>query len=138
MGGNDSEKAILFTAFEPSGDAHAAPVIAELLRRAPGLRVCAWGGPRMEEAGATRTTLIAVVTILGFGSLSLSLESRKLLWLLLAIVAAATSLHRGGRDPGWPAVVVTRPTGDRELVADAAGPGAIAADEVLVRPGRQS
>jgi lipid-A-disaccharide synthase len=44
---------ILFTAFEPSGDAHAAPVIARLLRRRPTLRVYAWGGPKMEAAGAT-------------------------------------------------------------------------------------
>lgn len=43
---------ILFTAFEPSGDLHAAPVIAALKALEPGLRICAWGGPRMEEAGA--------------------------------------------------------------------------------------
>ncbi|MHC4947606.1 MAG: lipid-A-disaccharide synthase, partial [Planctomycetota bacterium] len=48
-----TKPAVLFTAFEPSGDAHAAPVIRELLERAPGLTVYAWGGPRMEEAGAT-------------------------------------------------------------------------------------
>jgi lipid-A-disaccharide synthase len=45
-------RSVLFTAFEPSGDAHAAPVIAELRRRDPDLRIFAWGGPRMEEAGA--------------------------------------------------------------------------------------
>lgn len=45
--------AILFTAFEPSGDAHAAPVIAELKARDPGLIIYAWGGPKMEAAGAT-------------------------------------------------------------------------------------
>ncbi|MBL9118751.1 MAG: hypothetical protein JNL80_02415 [Phycisphaerae bacterium] len=45
--------AILFTAFEPSGDAHAAPVIAELKARDPSLIIYAWGGPKMEEAGAT-------------------------------------------------------------------------------------
>lgn len=45
--------AILFTAFEPSGDAHAAPVIAELKARDPGLLIYAWGGPKMEAAGAT-------------------------------------------------------------------------------------
>jgi len=46
-------RAILFTAFEHSGDAHAAPVIAELKRRDPGLIIYAWGGPLMEAAGAT-------------------------------------------------------------------------------------
>ena len=44
---------VLFTAFEPSGDAHAAPVIAELRRMAPALKIYAWGGPKMEAAGAT-------------------------------------------------------------------------------------
>ncbi len=43
---------ILFTAFEPSGDAHAAPVIAALRAREPGLRIVAWGGPKMAAAGA--------------------------------------------------------------------------------------
>lgn len=44
--------AILFTAFEPSGDALAAPVIAALLERRPELRIYAVGGPKMEAAGA--------------------------------------------------------------------------------------
>lgn len=43
---------ILFTAFEPSGDALAAPVIAALKERRPDLRIFAVGGPRMESAGA--------------------------------------------------------------------------------------
>lgn len=43
---------ILFTAFEPSGDDHAAPVVAELRRRHPALRIAAWGGAKMERAGA--------------------------------------------------------------------------------------
>jgi lipid-A-disaccharide synthase len=44
---------LLFTAFEPSGDEHAAAVIAELRRRHPNLPMYAWGGPKMERAGAT-------------------------------------------------------------------------------------
>ena len=44
--------AILFTAFEPSGDLHASAVIAELKRACPELRIFAWGGARMERAGA--------------------------------------------------------------------------------------
>jgi lipid-A-disaccharide synthase len=44
---------ILFTAFEPSGDALAAPVIAELRRRRPDRPVLALGGPAMAAAGAT-------------------------------------------------------------------------------------
>lgn len=50
---HDAPAALLFTAFEPSGDEHAAHVIAELKRRRPGLKVYAWGGRRMEAAGAT-------------------------------------------------------------------------------------
>lgn len=43
---------VLFTAYEPSGDALAAGVIAELRRRRPDLRVVAMGGDKMLEAGA--------------------------------------------------------------------------------------
>lgn len=46
------DAAILFTAFEPSGDDHASVVIAELKRRYPALPIFAWGGPKMEAAGA--------------------------------------------------------------------------------------
>lgn len=45
-------KCILFTAFEPSGDDHASTVIAELKRRHPDLPIYAWGGPKMQRAGA--------------------------------------------------------------------------------------
>ncbi|MEO0483275.1 MAG: hypothetical protein AAF138_06585 [Planctomycetota bacterium] len=44
---------VLFTAFEPSGDEHAAVVIAELRARHPDLAIYAWGGPKMAAAGAT-------------------------------------------------------------------------------------
>lgn len=37
---------------EPSGDAHAAPVIEALRRDYPHIEIAAWGGPRMEAAGA--------------------------------------------------------------------------------------
>ena len=43
---------ILVTAFEPSGDDHAAVLIAELKRRHPDLTIHALGGPKMEAAGA--------------------------------------------------------------------------------------
>lgn len=48
-----SQAAILFTAFEPSGDDHAAAVISKLLAERPGLTIYALGGPKMEAAGAT-------------------------------------------------------------------------------------
>ncbi|MEX0655087.1 MAG: lipid-A-disaccharide synthase [Phycisphaeraceae bacterium] len=44
--------AILFSAFETSGDALAAPLIAELKRRQPDRPIFALGGERMADAGA--------------------------------------------------------------------------------------
>lgn len=43
---------ILFTAFEPSGDQHAAVVIEHLKQMRPDARIYALGGPKMEAAGA--------------------------------------------------------------------------------------
>lgn len=43
---------ILFTAFEPSGDEHAASAIVELRKRLPDVPIHGFGGPRMAEAGA--------------------------------------------------------------------------------------
>lgn len=59
---------ILFTVFEPSGDEHASIVIAELKRRHPALPIYAWGGPKMEAAGAQvveRTIDSAVIGLPG-------------------------------------------------------------------------
>ena len=52
MAASDPNRDILFTAFEPSGDALAAPMITRLLEQHPGLRVWALGGPKMLAAGA--------------------------------------------------------------------------------------
>ncbi len=49
---HSASRPILFTAFEPSGDDHASAVVAELKRRYPHQPVYAWGGPKMERAGA--------------------------------------------------------------------------------------
>jgi len=69
--------AVLFTAFEPSGDSHAAPVIAELLKQSPNLRVYAWGGPKMEAAGATILGRTADDGAMGLGALRRAGEVRK-------------------------------------------------------------
>ena len=45
-------RGILFTAFEPSGDAHAAPVIAALRHLRPDVPTWSCGGPNMRAAGA--------------------------------------------------------------------------------------
>lgn len=67
-----SKRPILFTAFEPSGDDHAAPVIAEIIARQPGRPVYAWGGPKMEAAGAVvveRTGENAVMGVPGLAKI---------------------------------------------------------------------
>jgi len=59
---------VLFTSFEPSGDDHAAVVIAELKHRHPSLPIYAWGGPKMAAAGAQlieRTTDDGVMGVPG-------------------------------------------------------------------------
>jgi lipid-A-disaccharide synthase len=63
-----SSRPILFTAFEPSGDDHASAVIAALKASFPQAPVYAWGGPKMERAGAVlveRTGHDAVVGMPG-------------------------------------------------------------------------
>lgn len=68
-------RGLLFTGFEPSGDDHASAVIAELRRRHPDpaeLPIYAWGGPKMERAGAViveRTGDSAVMGMPGLGKL---------------------------------------------------------------------
>ena len=49
---NSAQPAVLFTAFEPSGDDHAAAVIRVLKETRPDLKIYAWGGRKMEAAGA--------------------------------------------------------------------------------------
>lgn len=48
-----AQPAILFSAFEPSGDALAARLARELRRREPDRPLFALGGPRLADAGAT-------------------------------------------------------------------------------------
>ena len=65
-----SSAAVLFTAFEPSGDRLAAPVIEALRARRPDLSIYAWGGPQMEAAGAQLVGRTADDGALGFGALA--------------------------------------------------------------------
>ncbi|HMN95470.1 MAG TPA: hypothetical protein PKC43_04575 [Phycisphaerales bacterium] len=67
---SESAAALLFTAFEPSGDALAAPVIAALLERRPGLKIYAVGGPKMEAAGAAIVERTDEGAAMGLGALS--------------------------------------------------------------------
>ncbi|MEM0983203.1 MAG: lipid-A-disaccharide synthase [Planctomycetota bacterium] len=75
---SDAGPTILFTGFEPSGDDHASAVIRELRARHPHVRVFAWGGPKMEAAGATiveQTGRDAVMGVPGIGKI---LEHKKI------------------------------------------------------------
>jgi len=78
--------AILFTAFEPSGDDHSAAVIAALKRRHPDLKIYGWGGPKMAQAGAEiveQTGSDAVVGVPGFEKIREHLQINKTIqrWL---------------------------------------------------------
>jgi len=69
---------LLFTAFEPSGDDHASSVIAELRRRYPRLPIFAWGGPKMERAGATIVERTGDDAVMGMPGLAKIIEHGKI------------------------------------------------------------
>jgi lipid-A-disaccharide synthase len=73
-----ARKVILFTAQEPSGDAHAAPVIARLRRDHPEVELVAWGGPKMEAAGATMLGRTADDGVMGLAGISKVLQVKAL------------------------------------------------------------
>jgi lipid-A-disaccharide synthase len=64
---------VLLTAFEPSGDAHAAPLVRALRELAPDVRVVGWGGPRMRAAGcemAGETARDGAMALAGLGKIA--------------------------------------------------------------------
>ena len=67
---SQTSPAILFTAFEPSGDDHAAPVIAQLKTLLPEVPIVAVGGPKMEAAGAKLLMHTTDNAVMGLGVLS--------------------------------------------------------------------
>ncbi len=69
--------AALFTAFEPSGDSHAAPIIKALLERQPDMKIFAWGGPKMAEAGATVVEQTCDHAAMGISSLGAATRVRR-------------------------------------------------------------
>ncbi len=69
---------ILFTAFEPSGDDHASIVIAELKHRYPDLRIVAWGGRKMDAAGAEIIEHTGDSAVMGLPGLDKIREHRKI------------------------------------------------------------
>ncbi len=69
---------LLFTAFEPSGDDHAAAVIAELKKRRPFLPIFAWGGPKMEAAGAVMVERTGEDAVMGMPGLAKIREHQRI------------------------------------------------------------
>jgi lipid-A-disaccharide synthase len=58
---------LLVVAGEHSGDEHAARMVSGLLRRRPGLRIAALGGPRLAAAGAQLLLDRTGVSVVGLG-----------------------------------------------------------------------
>jgi len=74
----ESRPALLFTAFEPSGDAMAAPVIRELVKHPSGPKVFAYGGPQMKAAGAELLGETVGGSAIGFNALGKSMAVRRI------------------------------------------------------------
>lgn len=74
----DSPRTILFTGFEPSGDDHAAAVISALKRDHPDADVRAWGGPKMEAAGAVLIARTGNDAVMGMPGLAKIREHKKI------------------------------------------------------------
>ena len=73
-----ARKVVLFTAQEPSGDAHAAPVVARLREAYPDIEPVAWGGPKMAAAGATMLGRTADDGVMGLAGISKVAEVKRL------------------------------------------------------------
>jgi len=74
----EAQPIILFTAFEPSGDDHAAAVIASIKRDHPGADIRAWGGPKMEAAGASLIARTGDDAVMGVPGLAKIREHKKI------------------------------------------------------------
>jgi lipid-A-disaccharide synthase len=56
---------LIFVAGEHSGDQHAARVVMEIKKKHPGLRIAAFGGPALRDAGATLLVDITKFAMVG-------------------------------------------------------------------------
>lgn len=74
----DAPPIILFTAFEPSGDDHAAAVISALKRDHPQIDIRAWGGPKMRAAGATLIARTGDDAVMGVPGLAKIREHKRI------------------------------------------------------------
>lgn len=69
---------ILFTAFEPSGDDHASAVITALKSAHPDADIRAWGGPKMEAAGAVLLAHTGDDAVMGLPGLAKIREHKRI------------------------------------------------------------
>lgn len=109
---------ILFTAFEPSGDAHAAPVIRAIREHYPEREVVAFGGPRMREAGATILRETTAAAAMALGALSKVQQIRReIVWLRDWLKDNRVSIHVPVDSPAanFPICKVMRPHCDAIL-----------------------
>lgn len=74
-----STRTVLFSAFEPSGDDRAAPIIAELVNRDPDRKIIAVGGQRMREAGAELIVDSTREAVMGLRAVAKFRELRRLI-----------------------------------------------------------
>lgn len=72
------QPAVLFTAFEPSGDDHGAAVITRLREAYPKLKIYAWGGRRMQAAGAEVVQLTGDDAVMGMPGLAKIREHQRM------------------------------------------------------------
>jgi len=73
-----NDPGILFSAFEPSGDELAAPLIKELRHRLPHRAIYALGGPRMHQAGAQLIDCTTDNAVMGLGVATQVLRHRRI------------------------------------------------------------
>jgi lipid-A-disaccharide synthase len=73
----EATRGILFTAFERSGDEHAAPVIRQIKKLRPDLRIWALGGPEMAQAGAERIEATTGKAAMLLGAAAQALEHKR-------------------------------------------------------------
>ena len=73
-----SQPAVLFTAFEPSGDDHDAAIISVLRARCPDLKIYGWGGKKMEAAGAQIVEFTGHDAVMGLPGLAKIREHKRI------------------------------------------------------------
>ncbi len=78
MPDHSAQPAVLFTAFEPSGDDHAAAIIKVLKELCPNLTIYGWGGRKMEAAGAQIIAFTGDDAVMGMPGLAKIKEHKRI------------------------------------------------------------